>query len=127
MDREYIKEIIRYKKHMYLELKKADAIVSAFKHLLHIYIPYDMRKDKTKHIKYAKFEWQYWIGFLNGKIVPESIPVKYMKEMLAHMAVMSRIDGEELQSWYFSRKNQMILSESTIYWIEKRIVKGLYW
>ena len=50
-----------------------------------------------------------------------------MKEMLAHMAVMSRIDGEELQSWYFSRKNQMILSESTIYWIEKRIVKGLYW
>lgn len=127
MDREYIKEIIRYKKHMYLELKKADVIVSAFKHLLHIHIPYDMKKDKTKHIKYAKFEWQYWIGFSNGKIVPENIPVKYMKEMLAHMAVMSRIHGEELQSWYFSRKNQMILSESTIYWIEKRIVKGLYW
>lgn len=126
IDIKYIKEILRYKKCMYLKLRKDGENLAAIRHLFCVHVPYDMKKEKLNHIRYAKFEWQYWIGFKNGKIYPEDIPTKNMKEMIAHMAVMAENRGEDLQSWYFKRKDQMILSESTKYWIEKRIARDLY-
>lgn len=127
MDKEYIKKILRYKRDMYLELKRANEILLALKHIICLHTPYDIKRDKAKHTGYAKFEWQYWIRFKNGKIIPEDIPVRHMKEMLAHMIVISKLSGEGLHQWYFNNKDKMMLSEPTKYWIERRIVKDLYW
>lgn len=76
------------------------------------------------HQKHGPHHWQYWIIENNdGRRIPQEIPDRYRKEMLADWRGAARaITGtDEIKGWYFKNRNEIILHPNTRDWLEAQL------
>lgn len=76
------------------------------------------------HQKRNKHHWQYWIlRNDNGSTIALDMPIQYCEEMLADwIGAGLAINGKlEVKSWFEKNKANMLLSPSTLNWINFKL------
>ena len=73
-----------------------------------------------KHQKRNKHHWNYWVSVTRkDEILALSMPVKYIKQIIADWDGMSRKFGGTTEDYWHINKDNMILHLETIEYIEK--------
>lgn len=104
-----------------------------YPYLRHFYPYDDMENDKFSedeyeqawlhHIHYNEHHWNYWVLVDDEGVVPLEMPKECVYEMIADWASFAfrSKKPEELQSWYDSHKDKMMLHSNTRKLVEKLV------
>ena len=104
-----------------------------YPYLRHFYPYDDMENDKYSedeyeqawlhHIHNNEHHWNYWVLVDSDGVVPLEMPKECVYEMIADWASFAfrSKKPEELQSWYDSHKDKMMLHSNTRKLVEKLV------
>lgn len=101
-------------------------------YMRHFYMPHITRPEwKTqyniawlKHQNRNRHHWQYWLLWKDsGKVLPQEMPMRYRKEMLADWRGAGRaITGrDDTREFYLKNKDNITLAPETKRWIEAKL------
>lgn len=107
--------------------------IEFYSYLRHFYPYDDMENDKYSedeyeqawlhHIHNNEHHWNYWVLVDSDGVVPLEMPKECVYEMIADWASFAfrSKKPEELQSWYDSHKDKMMLHSNTRKLVEKLV------
>lgn len=135
----YIKYVVKHKWYVFVECWKRGMYLHAFTHDLSKFLPseffyyaqYFYGGNKTEevtknfvkawslHYKRNKHHWEHWAR----GCVPEKIPEKYINQIIADWAAMSRVFGDTPLNYYMTNKAGITLHPETRQELELRLNK----